>query len=672
MNTDTLRHVRQAYRPDIDGLRAVAVCAVVGYHFFPFWISGGFVGVDIFYVISGRLIAGIILDDLNRNAFSFTEFYARRVRRIFPALAAVSAASLVFGWFALLPDEYAALGKHVFGGAGFLANFMFWSESGYFDTAAVLKPMLHLWSLGIEEQFYIFFPYFLYFCRKHQLRAISMIVLLLSASFLLNIILRVPQPIADFYCPATRFWELLTGAALAASYRYEPSAAQRIFRKADRLIAKIFREEAVPDDGRAAATALSLAGLLCIAVSVFALAEPKRFPGWQAVLPVAGTVLVLHAGESAFAGCNIPVNKFIAALGRISYPLYLWHWPLLSFAFIINGGKPERAVRIALAAVSLSLAFLTCRFLERPIRFGTRAVRTKTVVLCIFIAVTGLCGLSVFLRDGLPERASIARYGRVSEELTPMPSRDEAGFSYAGATRDSFIYCRYADAGSEVTVAVAGDSHAMSAYPGIVTLNEKAGRNTVLLGRFVPGESRENLKEMGERAIELMTRRRDITKVFLFFRGPVYMTGRHLYTANLNPNDVPHITPPEAFAGGLQDAVNRLHAAGKQVFIVSENPELTTSPREHIARPFRSAAPVPPQPKADMIKRQKEYMQLLHGITGATVVYSLDVFCPRDDCLVFDERGLPLYYDDDHLSGAGSDFQAERLLAPYLDDDGVR
>jgi peptidoglycan/LPS O-acetylase OafA/YrhL len=248
-------------------------------------------------------------------------------------------------------------------------------------------------SLGIEEQFYILFPYFLYFCLKHKLRVISMIVLPLSASFLLNIILRVPQPIADFYCPATRFWELLTGAALAAAYRYDPPVLRRIVHKADQLLAKVFREEGVPDDGRAAATALSLAGLLCIAVSIFATAEPKRFPGWQAVLPVAGTVLVLHAGERAFTNGRILANRVVAALGRISYPLYLWHWPLLSFAFIINGGKPGRMVRIVLVAASVSLAFLTWRFFEQPIRFGARAVWIKTAMLCVFIAVMGTCGL---------------------------------------------------------------------------------------------------------------------------------------------------------------------------------------------------------------------------------------------------------------------------------------
>jgi peptidoglycan/LPS O-acetylase OafA/YrhL len=649
-------------------LRTIAVCAVVGYHFFPFWVVGGFVGVDVFYVISGFLIAGIILDDLKKDAFSFSAFYAQRIRRIFPALFVVLAASLAFGWSVLLPDEYAALGKHVFGGAAFIADFLFWSESGYFDTAAVLKPLLHLWSLSIEGQFYIFFPFFLYFSVRHKLRLLSIIIVTLAASLLLNIILSIPQPIADFYCPVTRFWELLSGAALVAAYKYTPRTLHSFYLKVDKVLAVIFSEQELPNDGRCAATALSLVGLLCIAVSAFASAEPKRFPGRQAILPVAGAVMVLHAGGRAFCNGNMLANKYIAALGRISYPLYLWHWPLLSFAWIINGEKPGRLIRIALVAASVLLAFLTYRCIERPVRFGAKRMKLKTVILCTAAAVIGFCGLYVFCRDGLPERAHIAQYEQTSAELKPMPRQDGEGFRYAGVSPDTLTYCRYADAASEVTTAVAGDSHAMSAYPGIVKLNAAAGRNTVLLGRFVPGESRENLRQMGEKALEIMVRRRDITKIFLFFRGPLYMTGVHLYTANLNPNDVVYrpVTTPEAFEKDLQDAVDRLNAAGKQVFIVSENPELTTSPRDHIARPLRHAAPAPPQPKAVMIERQKDYMGLLYDITGATVVYSLDVFCPRDECLMFDERGLPLYYDDDHLSNAGSDFQAKRLLSPYL------
>jgi len=179
--------VHPKYRPDIDGLRAVAVISVLGYHAFPQWIKGGFIGVDIFFVISGFLITTIILGSFEGDGFSYREFYARRVKRIFPALALVLAATFAFGWYALLPNEWVQLGKHVAAGAGFVSNFAFWNEAGYFDNAAETKPLLHLWSLGIEEQFYIFWPVLLGLAWKRKWRVLAVVGTVAAMSFLLNV-----------------------------------------------------------------------------------------------------------------------------------------------------------------------------------------------------------------------------------------------------------------------------------------------------------------------------------------------------------------------------------------------------------------------------------------------------------------------------------------------------
>ncbi|MDR1349746.1 MAG: acyltransferase, partial [Zoogloeaceae bacterium] len=202
------------YRPDIDGLRAIAVLAVIGYHFFPAWIKGGFVGVDVFFVISGFLIGGILLEALRKGEFSLTEFYARRIRRIFPALILVLLSVLAFGWFALWPEDYQNLGKHTAGGAAFISNFLFWQEAGYFDVAAERKPLLHLWSLGVEEQFYIVFPISLWLLWRMKLRILAGIALFAFVSFVLNFAVYRSYPDFDFYFPLTRFWELLAGAVL--------------------------------------------------------------------------------------------------------------------------------------------------------------------------------------------------------------------------------------------------------------------------------------------------------------------------------------------------------------------------------------------------------------------------------------------------------------------------
>ena len=191
------------YRPDIDGLRAIAVLAVIGFHAFPAWIRGGFVGVDVFFVISGYLISTILLTGMERGSFRFFQFYIRRIRRIFPALIVVLLACMVAGWLVLFSSEYKALGKHVAGSAAFVSNFVLWNEAGYFDKAAATKPLLHIWSLGIEEQFYIVWPLLLYLVWRRKAATLALLLLLLFFSFAFNVL--SSDPAADFYSPLTRF-----------------------------------------------------------------------------------------------------------------------------------------------------------------------------------------------------------------------------------------------------------------------------------------------------------------------------------------------------------------------------------------------------------------------------------------------------------------------------------
>ncbi|MDR1857236.1 MAG: acyltransferase [Desulfovibrio sp.] len=226
-----------SYRPDIDGLRALAVLCVVAYHAFPQTLRGGFIGVDIFFVISGYLITWIILKGLNDGSFSFREFYFRRIRRIFPALIVVMVSALLFGWFVLLPTEYAALGKQTFGGSFFSANLLLWRESGYFDITSRAKPLLHLWSLGIEEQFYLFFPLMLWVCTKRRFRPAVAILALGFLSFLDNLYLRHIDRVADFYSPLSRVWELMAGAALCTIMRQ--ASVKCLYLKIDSICEKV-------------------------------------------------------------------------------------------------------------------------------------------------------------------------------------------------------------------------------------------------------------------------------------------------------------------------------------------------------------------------------------------------------------------------------------------------
>ena len=209
------QHTATQYRPDIDGLRAIAVLAVVAYHAFPAVFKGGFIGVDIFFVISGYLISTILFVDFSKGSFSFSNFYSRRIRRIFPVLILVLFSCFIFGWFVLTAEEYRQLGKHIAAGAGFISNITFWNEAGYFDNAADTKPLLHLWSLGIEEQFYIIWPLILWIVWKSRFSLPGLIILVGTTSFFLNMFGVNHDLVSTFYSPQTRFWELLSGSLLA-------------------------------------------------------------------------------------------------------------------------------------------------------------------------------------------------------------------------------------------------------------------------------------------------------------------------------------------------------------------------------------------------------------------------------------------------------------------------
>ena len=371
-------HVK--YRPDIDGLRAVAVLAVVGFHAFPNWVSGGFVGVDIFFVISGFLISTIIFEGLDTGRFSFLEFYSRRVKRIFPALLLVLVACLSFGWALLLADEYAQLGKHVAGGAGFVSNLVLWNESGYFDGGSDKKPLLHLWSLGIEEQFYIVWPLLLWAFWKRRVGVLTVTLLIFLASFGLNIAGIAHDPVATFYSPLTRFWELLCGSLLAwlslkqnAIRLTGPSATFPGLRAIAAFLALEGKRSPLRN-------ALSIGGALLIAVVFLLVTKEKAFPGWWALPPTLGAALLIAAGPEGWVNRVLLARRTMVFFGLISFPLYLWHWPLLSFVRIVVSEAAPRAIRVAAVLLAIALAWVTYKLIEKPLRFGGHGY-LKSVVL---------------------------------------------------------------------------------------------------------------------------------------------------------------------------------------------------------------------------------------------------------------------------------------------------
>ena len=362
------------YRPDIDGLRALAVIGIIVYHFLPGSFPGGLTGVDIFFVISGYLISLILIKQPRLDAAVLKTFYARRIKRIFPALLLVMGCALAFGWIALYADEFKELGKHVVAGAGFVSNFVYLKEAGYFDAGAEQKPLLHLWSLAVEEQFYIVWPLLLIVLgqRKRQLLAVR---IMWALSFVGNVYLSYTNVDAAFYLPFTRFWEILTGAALAFS-EVAPNGSRRVFRRLGAWI-----------------------GLVLMIGSIALVKGDELFPGWQALIPVLGAYLVIRGGNSR-ASSLILANRPMVWLGLISYPLYLWHWPIFAFLTIteLQLSATQKGIGIGL---TLLLATLTYYLLEKPVRH--RKGRT-TLTLLVLMAAIGFAGYKVYKRNGLDYR----------------------------------------------------------------------------------------------------------------------------------------------------------------------------------------------------------------------------------------------------------------------------
>lgn len=656
-------HKTLPYRPDIDGLRALAVLLVVAYHAFPSIVKAGFIGVDIFFVISGYLIGGIILTNLEANEFSFRNFYFRRILRIFPALVVVFLGILIIGYIYLLPDEFKNLGLSIVVGCIFGENFLLWHSAGYFDTAAHAKPLLNLWSLGIEEQFYIIFPLLLWISWKKRLRIFTLLTILALLSFVDCVWLRRVNPAADFYSPFTRFWELFVGCLLKAAEISPGFGKYKAY--LNKIFTKIFyRDSTLSPDGLG--LFLAICGFFVFGYTLVRIAPDSWYPGWLAIFPVSTALLLIAAGQSNPLSRNLLCNKVAVFIGKISYPLYLWHWPLLSFAWIINGhlDASTRMLRAALVFASFILASMTYLFVERPVRLH-RCFGSGSLPLLLAGMISCCCmGSLIYYLQGLPDRTNL----KIKHETLALLSKDlydvytnEAGLKYIGGDPEGLGYYRYNDLGLDETVAVYGDSHANAAYTGIAKLGEElrnsgGGFNTLCLGSggvtaFYP----TNIKKF----VDIVAQNPKIKKIFLLTRGSSLI---------LNNN-----FGPEKFTSIYKDLVNKLTQLNKDVIIVAENPTLRRDIRSAIIRKVNGLSinhDSLKQSRKEVEDREKKYYDILNelaGIPRVDVLDSIPAFCPSNNCLAYDDNDLPLYWDRDHLSVIGSDFQAQKIIKPWFE-----
>jgi peptidoglycan/LPS O-acetylase OafA/YrhL len=662
------------YRPDIDGLRAVAVLAVVAFHAFPNWVRGGFIGVDVFFVISGYLISIIIFESLDRGTFSFNEFYSRRIRRIFPALILVLIACFAFGWFALLADEYKQLGKHIAAGAGFISNFTLWNEAGYFDNSAETKPLLHLWSLGIEEQFYIVWPLLLWFAWKRKFNLLTITIVVAIASFVLNIKGIKHDLVATFYSPQTRFWELLSGSLLAWVTLYKKDTFANFKLKIDDLVSRIVYSEKQDNDGNTLDNVISFFGLFLLLYGFWGINKELSFPGRWALVPVLGAVLIITAGSKAWVNRKILSNKIAVWFGLISFPLYLWHWPLLSFARIVGGEVPSRNLRIATVVLSIVLSWLTYKLIERPLRFGKYG-KVKVTVLVFLMTIVGFIGYNTSEHNGLLFR-TIAKQAKDFEYKSDINGYVACNIEELKGNNITLNYCLLSDSKIPNSVII-GDSHSEDKFHGLVAMDKKnnwmlIGNSSCppVLGISVEGDQK-GCEDKFKAILEYLVKNKNIENIVFSFYGNYFKSDAYAadhIKNNVGPNAVKISSSiytgnkSDLFYDGLNSAIKKLTEGGKSVTLFIDVPELPFFPKDCFRNSFKQCE----IPMAEVIARQGELRNIVSKLKNSNpslkIFDPINLLCSSEKC-GYKRDGVIIYRDSHHLTLRGSNLFAEQYIS---------
>jgi len=680
------------YRSDIDGLRALAIILVVGYHFYPRRFSGGFVGVDVFFVISGFLITQVILKEMVEGNFRLMHFFSRRILRLFPSLIVLLLCLASFCWLTFTASEYAALGKHLAGSAAYISNFLLWLEAGYFDESALRKPLLHMWSLAIEEQYYLVWPILLPVLFGRARWCLPVILLIGAASFALNAVYAGRSDGLAFYMPYTRAWELLIGATLAVSQMtvsFENRRGETFLARGDFKLKQILKRFPV-----LARDFPSAIGLALIVIAAFTLNEHTRYPGFAALLPVAGTFLLIGAGAGSRINTGFLSHPLLVWIGLISYPLYLWHWPLLSVSATLISEFPSRGLRAALLLLAILLAWASCKFVEMPVRKGAGLLTTMGL-LCGVIFI-GAAGLAILAGSGLPNRGAIAGY---DERNKAYESRlKELDFSFkkypTALCKENFPdsgWCLYA-ADRNATIALIGDSHAHHFYPGLARVFAQEGENLALLGSagcppllgiVSHSGNGDDWCHLRNSVIHTVTAKKSLHTVILAANWHLYINGKSFKDSSsksaywqLEQPDRSSEDNVTIFRRQLEFTLRKLIESGKKVFFVDQIPELDYDPKSCLRRP-RSFV----QPRECLIKRARvdaylaEYETVVNDVlgkfSGIGLIKPVELMCDKTVCSAFRDGRL-MYRDHVHLSMFGSHYLASEWGLQFLPPKRVR
>ncbi|WP_268920629.1 acyltransferase family protein [Sandarakinorhabdus rubra] len=662
------------YRREIDGLRAVAVVPVILHHAAPGLLGGGFVGVDVFFVISGYLITAILAADIAGGRFSLARFYERRARRILPALFVVVLACLPFAWALMWPMQLREFGQSIVAVVLFVSNLFFWRKSGYFADVTQIKPLIHTWSLGVEEQFYLLFPLLLLALWKlGPRRAMLAIAGLALLSLLGSEWASTRAPTANFYLAPTRAWELLAGSLCALALNGRPQPASQ---------------------------ALSLLGLVLLVAAFLLLDEQVRFPGFSALLPVMGTVLIIfHATPQTMAGRLLGTRPFVG-IGLVSYSAYLWHQPIFAFARLAVGHEPPWPVMAALAGLTMLLAWASWRFVEQPFRRSGHGLLPTRRRLFLGAGAASLAmlatGVALHAARGFPDRfpQDIQRIMLAEQDRPKRVCFTEVGETLPQHPTPA---CRHPGADGQVHVMLMGDSHSLALARGVSEQLRAAGIGHYETGMSacmpLPGFERQTRDFRLEcaRYVEATlqhARASGIDTLVLAARWPVYVEGRRFDNGEggVEGDEQPFVDViGKAGAADSPDRKRRVLAEMRRqitalaadftVVLVSPIPEAGWKVPQRAVELARQAGR--PVPVTTDLARYRErtravdqlFRQLAAEVPGVRLARAERAFCDADRCLNADSAGV-YYYDDDHLTSAGARRVAPLIVAAVAETPG--
>jgi peptidoglycan/LPS O-acetylase OafA/YrhL len=615
-----------SYRREIDGLRAIAVGVVILFHAGLPILPGGFVGVDVFFVISGYLITSILLIDLSQDRFSIARFYERRARRILPALFVVILASLPFAWAWMLPEQLDGFGQSVIAAVLSVSNILFWWQSGYFGPEAEEMPLLHTWSLGVEEQFYVLFPLLLWLLWRRAPRHLMLVMAaLLAGSLALAELALQRDPMLAFYWLPFRAWELLAGALCALWLFHRPLRAHG---------------------------PLALAGILLILGSAVVMTKSTPFPGVYALAPVAGTVaVVLFAGPSTLAG-RLLGTRVMVGIGLISYSAYLWHQPLFAFARLRTIGAPSGLTMAGLVAATFVLAWVSWRWVEQPFRSGRPLLPSRSAVFAAS-AANGAALLAVggalVLGQGFPSRVPAGTIeAQYLATAVTSPLRDTCHYRQIDQ-RGVSEACRLFDLPPRV--AVLGDSHGVSLSYALAEALRPAGLGVVQFTRsscepsLTPPHFNEACGRWTDEAIAWLEGTPQVSHVVVTYRVTYHLSE----------------LGPEVNAE-LEQILDRL-ARTKHVIFLMQSPELPDDVQKiaHLLSQDAGSG-LPGASRLDWDARRAPFERFRQvGLSDKVVVDPTPLFCNLHACIA-GRDGLAFYTDDHHLSLGGARLVVTRLL----------